>query len=247
MVYNSRKKLLEESRDLPSIIQVWNNECVQDLLTRFYTYLTNNRFFVNQENESIKEVFELVQDVSSVYLEPDVELYRARKNEENRDFTIEDMYPPQKEKCRAHRFSANSVRYFYLSSRQETAISEVRPWIEMKVEVAKCFPKKTLILKDFTTNKEEDSKKHSFRKCLDNYFSRPISNKENLLHYLPTQCIAEFVRDYLKNGNNKQYDGIKYSSSVDKDGYNVVVFNPCNIKIESMQKSVVIENITLSY
>jgi len=47
--------------------------------------------------------------------------------------------------------------------------------------------------------------------------AKPLRN-DNLLDYLPTQYVSEYIK-------SKGYEGIEYRSTLDKDGINIAVFD----------------------
>lgn len=56
--------------------------------------------------------------------------------------------------------------------------------------------------------------------ALSQLYSKPVTEDDDTLDYIPTQYIAEFVKE-------KKYDGIVFRSSqyYDEDNVNVVIFN----------------------
>lgn len=67
-----------------------------------------------------------------------------------------------------------------------------------------------------------------------------MSKEESDIGYLPTQAIAEYIK-------NNGYDGIKYSSSISKDGYNIAVFNSSNMRGLEISKVVIVSGVIYSY
>lgn len=127
----------------------------------------------------------------------------------------------------------------YVADLECTSISEVRPWIGSEVTIAEFCPNKELKIIDFSWD-NITSKSNSYRRIINESFSKPISSQNSDIDYLPTQAIAEYIK---KQG----YDGIKYSSSIHKNGYNVVIFKANNMKALAIKKTVTIGNITYSY
>lgn len=54
--------------------------------------------------------------------------------------------------------------------------------------------------------------------------AKPLRNNANNLEYLPTQYICDFIKT-LKDDDGINYDGIKYRSSMNPEGYNIAIFN----------------------
>lgn len=99
---------------------------------------------------------------------------------------------------------------------------EVRPIIGNTVSVAKFKLHKDVRLYDLTldnlVDKNDDATILSrLYNTIGIMFSRP--NNGDTSKYLPTQYIAEEIK-------NMGFDGLRYRSSLNKGGYNVVLFNP---------------------
>ena len=108
------------------------------------------------------------------------------------------------------------------------ALAEVRPHIGAKVSIATIAVKEPLNLLDFTMQPpfpKMPEVKQGILEDLSELFSRPVAKNDEILDYIPTQFIAEYVK-------RLGYDGITFSSSVtpefrknEPDRHNVVVFN----------------------
>ncbi len=235
--------------------------------------LKENRFFIDKNLDFFNYCLDFFDDY---IIKKNDFFYRSRINEGDKEFKLEDLGAPPVNKCCVGRLNPNKIQYLYLSNNPKTSILEVRPWIGSIVEVGKFIISKNenLILKDLSyldeniiieklrkVNLTKNQKKNILnnelqineaRRKIGNLFSRPISQKAKEEEYLITQCITEYIRDYLKNDNDKKYDGIKYASSADKYGFNVVIFNPNFMKIikkESIEKvnSMTLESETYSF
>ena len=49
--------------------------------------------------------------------------------------------------------------------------------------------------------------------------SLPIRKRDQILDYIPTQYISEFIKSL-------GFDGVEYQSSLDSKGHNLAIFNP---------------------
>lgn len=86
-------------------------------------------------------------------------------------------------------------------------------------------------------------------KCIGDEMTRPISNTDTPLMYVPMQYISDFVYSLLEKHQEKKedvYDGIEYASTVDSDGYNLMLFNPEICKCLSV-RNVQIKQIEYDY
>ena len=187
----------------------------------------------------------------------DTELWRSRLEGSlvpcsQDDFAIEayscdEMAAPPPDLSRASRIGVTGIPVLYLSSDKDTAMSEVRPWKNQPVTLAKCHPTKdlnivdcqqtgldgtiadldklwppasSLMPKEIIPDSEQEVRAWAW---IDYAFSEPVSQLDPPLEYIPTQVIAEFFK-------TEGYDGIKYRSSVAL-GYNVALFDVNAAKI----------------
>jgi RES domain len=125
----------------------------------------------------------------------------------------------------------------YLASSEQTAISEVRPWVGSKISVAQfkvirdlravnlsvghgqmSFGHLTFANLDGTEAPAAETKEKAVWIDIDNAFSRPVTLSDNAADYVPTQVLAELFR-------NAGYEAIVYRSQFGEKGYNVALFN----------------------
>ncbi|MBV4447452.1 RES family NAD+ phosphorylase [Clostridium tyrobutyricum] len=213
--------------------------------------LMEKRFFLDPQKDVFKYYISRLNNPQ--YLKSDEIYYRSRINDTGEPFIsiCNSLNAPPKDRCNSGRLNGKGIRYLYLSNDIKTSVSEVRPWIGSIVEVAKFKVRNdndTLIIKDFLPmvkksiinsiknsnipKNEKDSAlrnalvENRLKKAISRKFSQPVSGNKSELEYLVTQCITEYIRDYDKTFNGKSYDGIRYASSVNEDGYNILIFNP---------------------
>ena len=192
-------------------------------------------------------VLALLKDKSSnpeLILSPRDELYRSRllderqaiSNDANfKGFNAKDSFVPPADKTLDCRANYKYIPYLYCANEPYTSVVEVRPRVGAKISVATIRIKEDLKLLDFTmrhgcpaTLSEE---KESLFEDLSELYSAPVTREDDTLTYIPTQYIAEYVKQL-------GYDGIAYKSALTpevaayrsisanlKDRYNVVVFN----------------------
>lgn len=152
--------------------------------------------------------------------EEDQKLYRNKDNK-FRGLCKEGSYvPPDPKVVRDGRSNPRFIRYLYMAESPTTAVFEVRPLLNSAVNVAGIVVKEPLRIADIAVDIDMDPEKVkgidewllSFIQCA---FSSPTNNPDD---YIPTQIIAEFFR-------HLGYDGIRYSSSLHKGGFNLTVFD----------------------
>lgn len=108
--------------------------------------------------------------------------------------------------------------------RKDTILYEVRPIIGDTVSVAKFKLQKDVRLYDLTIDiyDIENDEVVDFPRLYNTIgamFSRPYNGDAS--KYLPTQYIAEEIK-------NMGFDGLRFRSSLNKNGYNIVLYNPDN-------------------
>ena len=151
-------------------------------------------------------------------------------------------FPPERMKPNPHvaregRASSAGIPVLYLATTEETAISEVRPWVGSKISVAQFRVVRDLSTVDLTMGAGDASFGHLTMDQLtgeapvsaedkerlvwidiDSSFSRPIALAESAANYVPPQILAELFK-------HAGYDGIVYRSQFGENGKNVVIFN----------------------
>lgn len=204
-----------------------------------------------------KEVQAFLDTVLATLKERDVTipsgslLYRARlgihyhiqKDEDGNDMGEEPMgygseeMKPLREKASEGRANPAGIPVLYLGTSEQTAISEVRPWIGSEVSVAQFKTNRSLRAADLSSGHGQSSLFHlTFGELfgektveaakkeklvwidIDNAFSRPVTRSEGSVDYVPTQILTELFRSV-------GYDGIVYRSQFGKEGYNVALFD----------------------
>jgi len=138
------------------------------------------------------------------------------------------MGAPPTNKSKEGRLNPKGITYLYLSSDYQTALSEIRPRFNEPVSVGKFKIVRNQIVLDTTTSvivhdklKYKDAEIQDINhiwESISDAFSNPVSYYEDNLQYVPTQYIAELFKEM-------GFDGVKYKSSVRKDGYNLLIFN----------------------
>jgi len=158
--------------------------------------------------------------------------YRARIHKERKrvhKYKISEMGAPPIDRNKPGRVNSKDEIVLYMSSKDKTAISEVRPWKGAAVAVAKMKLQKTITVIDLLKRHKIESP--FFEDMLDwklqinglffrfaEDLSRPLMPSEQEILYKATQNLSSLIK---KAG----YDGIVYPSAMGK-GYNLVTFDP---------------------
>lgn len=142
---------------------------------------------------------------------------------------------PRKNLASDGRANAAGVPVLYLASHEETAISEVRPWIGSAVSLAQFRTRRPLRALDLSVRHGKSSlpnlkylmgdavpdaatKEEAIWTEIDNAFSRPVTRSDDGGDYAPTQILADLFRA-------EGYDAIVYRSQFGELGFNIVLFH----------------------
>lgn len=126
------------------------------------------------------------------------------------------------------RINPAGISYLYAASRKETAALETRPVISQMVSIAELVTNDVITLFDLTRNVFDDDDSpdedtRMFRKLLAHYFAKPNYSGDKA--YLVTQYISEYVKSNIEAATGLRFDGICFSSSLDRKGTNYVIFD----------------------
>ena len=147
-------------------------------------------------------------------------------------FEVRAAYKPQRMKpvegCATEgRVNPKGIPVLYLATKQETAMTEVRPWLGSFVSCAQFRTTRPLKVVDFSAYRgyvfyfdepDDSEKEKAVWTQIGQAFSEPTTPTDGTADYVPTQVIAELFKT---NG----YDGIAYKSAFGDDGYNIALFN----------------------
>lgn len=211
-------------------------------------------------NPSDHKILEQLRDkaTNTIYrLRENQILYRARVIESRDSINTEAGFygfpsgqclAPPPHLTRDLRANYRFIPYLYCADDPYVSILETRPSFSDHVSVAELRVKKDLTVLDFSRqygivkvqgepyrSVKMTNKKADLFEELSALFSKPVSQRDDVVTYIPTQYIAEYVK-------NLGYDGIAYKSSlltednipdrhsVMKEAVpcNIVIFNHCD-------------------
>ena len=142
-------------------------------------------------------------------------------NKRFRGLSKEGSYvPPNPDLIRDGRSNPKFIRYLYISESPTTAVFEVRPLLHNAVNVAGIEVKEQLRIANIAVGIDIDATKDNSVDGWLMYFIQTAfsSSTNNPDDYIASQIIAEYIR-------HLGYDGIRYSSSLHRGGYNLTVFD----------------------
>jgi hypothetical protein len=157
-------------------------------------------------------------------------MHRARISDKD-GLPKDKLGAPPKEKRTAGRINPEGVGVLYLSSVATTAIYEVRASIYDFVTVGEFRLQQDIkvinlaginSISPFIYADTNDLQPYAVnRMCLQEIaadIAKPLRTNDSPLEYLPTQFISEYIK-------SQGYNGVEYSSTMTKDGYNLAVFD----------------------
>lgn len=162
-----------------------------------------------------------------------LEALRRYKKSNFKGYNATESLPP-KENNLAGRGNPDHIRYLYLSEDNTTPIYEVKPTIGQHISIAKLKSLRELKLYDFTIASDDPLELNLFN-IISEKFSMP--NYGETTKYLPTQYLAELIK-------SMNFDGIRFKSSLNNGGYNVMLFNVDDCKVLSSEL-VTVKNINI--
>lgn len=146
------------------------------------------------------------------------------------------------DKTSSGRINPKGISYLYLAEDPETSIYEVRPTIDQHVSVAMFKTTEEIRIYDLAEDSIKPDNKNmgdddSLFEVIQRRFSEP--NSGDTLRYVPTQYLGETIKQM-------GFDGIRFRSSLKKDGINIVLFddNKCKAIRSDITK---VSSINLEY
>jgi hypothetical protein len=135
------------------------------------------------------------------------------------------------------RINPSGIPVLYLATTEQTAISEVRPWIGSEISVAQFRVLRDVKMLDLSRGHgktaideltfgellgedlpSEEKKRNAVWVDIDNAFSRPVTKSDDAADYVPTQILAELFQSV-------GYDGVIYRSQFGERGHNLALFD----------------------
>ena len=195
-------------------------------------YFDHEQFSVTKTLENFNEFFEQI-----IIGDLEKNIFRARKIFSSQDKTNINSNPSKElgkvpvEYAKNNRFSPVGISYGYFSFDNQTVIKETRCNLNDEVAIGKFKINDDLKIIDF--RQETMTKKFlnyfsgRFNRkfyCIDHFIrefladiSRPIDEDSQVLEYIPTQIMSEYIW-------SKGYDGFLFDSSVNVNSTNIVLF-----------------------
>lgn len=98
------------------------------------------------------------------------------------------------------------IPYLYCTPDKYVAVAELRPHLGSQISIASLRVNEDIKLFNLASPLSNDTDKNKFLNELGCMFSEPVDSSDSIKEYIPTQYMAEYIRDL-------GYDGIAYKSS----------------------------------
>lgn len=191
-----------------------------------------NRFFVSERSEKfLNDLIRYAKLFKMKKFATGCNFYRARIHDvimekENITYNLDEMGAPPNDRASKGRLNPSGISYLYLANDINTAVSEVRPGVCSGITVAEFALNQEISLINLSKNvftnvpmgDEYKGKEFTWSNLIADYFSTPFDSNDDTA-YILTQYVAERIK---KEG----FDGILYDSALNKNGYNITLFNP---------------------
>jgi hypothetical protein len=242
----------------PEEIYYWSRYC--DYVKnnkRFTLFLNDDNDDYNFDNPCtfIKHITSELLPELITYLPKGSLIYRARIEKDAKILKHKDLTSPPHDRAVNNRMSPAGISFFYGAEDADTCIYEVKPSTSETVVVGKFKVSKNLLVLDLSSEIEDSlsifNPNYSFdyevryKPFLRHFISdiaKPIRASDQHIEYTPTQVFTEFIRSinfknywYHSGEDGKPADvylnGVKFKSSLNEDGVNVVLFRGPEISI----------------
>lgn len=205
---------------------VLKNHCWSDFVEGI---TRKNRFHSAYINTDVLNVF--LHCAAKLHKKGEV-FFRARICPNDKGFVRKDMGPPPSDKAKGGRVNPTGISILYLSDSAETTLYEIRAGVYDYVTVGRFKLQKDIEVINLAgidhispfigVNYGFDFLQYAVNiehlRMIAQEIAKPLRN-DNILEYLPTQYISDYIR-------SKGYDGIEYVSAMRKTGSNLAIFKP---------------------
>jgi hypothetical protein len=196
----------------------------------------DNRFFLKNQFD-FDQFKEILRPFEKIY-QKGKRFYRAR-NCDSKGLELARMGRPPAGAASAGRANPQGISYLYISNDIKTTIYEVRSTLYDYVAVAELQVTEELRIASLRNTEKispfilEDNINtyllyREFLSRIEADLVKPLRRHDSDLDYLPTQYLCEFVKSL-------GYDGIEYSSSLNRTGFNIALFNDDKVKFVEVE------------
>lgn len=210
--------------------------------TRFHFGRTHRRAENSGELLEVSKVLPFLAGLFRTYrlarsLPSQTNLIRVRERKNGAVWLADEQQlgAPPPELASAGRMNPAGISYFYAAFDEQTALAEVNANAGANAVISRWETTRDLRVVDFTKLPElpspfdrQNGRKREMLLFLWDFLiemRQPVA-KDGTEHieYVPTQVVCEYIAQVFKTAAGEQIDGLIYSSSVSKDGKNLVIF-----------------------
>ena len=205
------RELGKSENEIKEILNTWDK-------TQKVNALSNAQFFVNNDGQHKNSNEQIA--IKNAQL-------KWRKSVKFKGYGSRDSSAPDPNKVTNGRANPDHIRYLYVCEDEDTPVYEVRPIIGDQVSVARFRLTKEVRLYDLTLPKKpfedqlfdsvDEYESVKLFNAIGAMFSRPFNGDP--AKYIATQFLAEEIK-------NMGFDGLRFNSSLNTGGINVVLFDP---------------------
>ena len=215
---------------------------------------TKNRFHTKSINE---DVFSRYCSFLEKKYKKGQKFFRGRISKTNYGYDVLEMGAPPFELAKAGRANAEGISHLYLASDDKTTIHEVRAGAYDIITVGIFELQRDIVVVDFQRldkiypfaegiNLLEYAINVEHLRKMNQEMSKTLRRDDSPLDYISTQFIADCIKSFQSEKFEQLYRGIKYQSTMNKNGYNLVAFYPDDFECVSV-KTVSVTDIQYKY
>lgn len=204
-------------------------------LKRLIKLIENNPLLVYKDPLA-QEVFNEIESKKFPITKIKGKFYRARKVENSRILDSEELHCPPKGKPHEGRFNHSGQSHLYLANDIETAINEISDGYSSQLIWYQEFEIQSEVknILDLSYSFGDISLSSSVLcLALTEYKDSVYKDGGNKDNWKPDYFLTRFIMDCAKYCG---YNGIKYNSTKNFMGYNVVLFSPENVKLSPIDR-----------
>ncbi len=205
------RELGKSENEIKEILNTWDK-------TQKVNALSNAQFFVSNDSQHKNSNEQIA--IRNAQL-------KWRKSVKFKGYGSRDSTAPEPNKVTNGRANPDHIRYLYVCEDEDTPVYEVRPIIGDQVSVARFRLAKEVRLYDLSLPKKpfedqlfdsvDEYESAKLFNAIGTMFSRPFNGDH--AKYIATQFLAEEIK-------NMGFDGLRFNSSLNTGGINVVLFDP---------------------
>lgn len=198
-----------------------------------YSIKHNNRFHTQMVNTEKLKMYLL--NLRKYYSKGNV-FFRGRLNNNETCFKLSEMGAPPIEFAKEGRANSAGISRLYLADSEKTCIHEIRAGAFDVISIGRFILKENITVVDLKQiNKISPFSENCdfldylinkpILQQIDEGMGRAVRSSDNHLDYIPTQYLCDLIKT-LDDDLGDKFAGVEYSSTLNKNGYNLAIFYP---------------------